>query len=687
MQVISFLAYILIETFVRPLFSFFEMETLFCWALGASVLILTVLLLRFLLRERISCQLRYVLWLAVAARLLLPLQLPISLPWSTQALTPEVPQSWEKPTVPIFPGKMTSVEEAHPYYSDFEPGYLGPGPWSSGYVRISDDGITVTTYSDLYTPNEVIQLVWLAGALGMGVVLIWSNARFARGLEKRRKLLTVENCPLPVYVAEDLPSPCLFGVLWPCVYLMPDAAADETVLRHVLAHELTHYAHKDHLWAAARCLCLALHWYNPLVWLAAGLSKRDGELACDEGAIARLGEAERIPYGRTLVDMVAARSGRPADLFSCSTSMTGGKKSIQQRVALLVKRPETAKTALFIAVSAVVLAAVFVFAGRTDNDPQMFLSCLERADAIRYSPFLLSSFFYPDPIADEDLMAEAKAALSTLTYLSDDDPQPDLTGWNTINQERIVLLFDGGEMEYSLLWQNNRTYLFPGNIWEQSQALKEEKGEDAQLQGVSGACVSKEGVSVPWILEHLARRQMNRDLYAFSLDDVSSYYDQYHSQLSAAQGMRRNSPMLHNNRIITDPDQLKRARELLALEPLTEEEIFRQWDGDWVTSISFTSNIPTPDWTGTDDGSPSYYVSWEDGWWYILLPTERKEGELNSGIYLGKLSEENWGLADELFEQAPTVDERIHTAEFYGSRTYSADRAAGVEWRSIAGSS
>ena len=145
--------------------------------------------------------------------------------------------------------------------------------------------------------------------------------------------------------------------------------------------------------------------------------------------------------------------------------------------------------------------------------------------------------------------------------------------------------------------------------------------------------------------------------------EKNSYYDQYHSQLAAAQGMRRNSPMLHNNRIITDSDQLERARELLTLEPLTEEELSRQWDGDWYTSISFTSDIPALDWTGTDDGSPSYYVSWEDGWWYIILPTGRDKDDRLSGIHLGKLSEEKWGLADELFEQAPTVDDRLHAVD------------------------
>ncbi|MFQ9472767.1 MAG: M56 family metallopeptidase [Oscillospiraceae bacterium] len=64
-------------------------------------------------------------------------------------------------------------------------------------------------------------------------------------------------------------------------------------------------------WSALRCTALALHWYDPLVWLAVSLSKADGELACDEGAVRRLGEEERTPYGRTLVDMVAQRSRGP----------------------------------------------------------------------------------------------------------------------------------------------------------------------------------------------------------------------------------------------------------------------------------------------------------------------------------------------------------------------------------------
>ena len=71
---------------------------------------------------------------------------------------------------------------------------------------------------------------------------------------------------------------------------------DKTAQRHVLAHELTHYRHGDHLWSLLRCVAVTLHWYNPLVWLAAALSRRDAELACDEGTLHRLGEEERTAY-------------------------------------------------------------------------------------------------------------------------------------------------------------------------------------------------------------------------------------------------------------------------------------------------------------------------------------------------------------------------------------------------------
>jgi len=486
------------------------MKLLAQWAVTSGILILIVLLTRYFFPDRLSARPKYALWAVVLARLLVPFQvaLPASVspPLLASNLAPEVGQ-WEERSVPVFPQRGKPISEFDPAaYDQMEPGEIWSTETSLGYYQRSQDGGTITWYLDVWSRSQIVLLVWRAGVLGMGIALLASNLRFAHQLRKRRRPLEGADAPLPVYAAEGLPSPCLFGLFRPAVYLTPEAAAlPEEQRRHILAHELTHRAHRDHLWSLLRCLALALHWYNPLVWLAAVLSKGDGELACDEGAVARLGEEERVPYGRTLVDMVARRSARPADLLSCSTAMTGGKKSIQRRVTRLVKHPKTVRAAVFAAAAVMALAAVFVFAsrqGRTRNDG--LLDFLDRTTAISYAPPLYSSTLYPHPISDEALLAQAKAALSGFTYLESGDPSPDLR--EAIHESRVILVLGDREVEYSLLWQNDRTYLFTGSILRDCIEFKEENGENFQLEGVSGTCVSEEGNNVIAILRDLARQ-------------------------------------------------------------------------------------------------------------------------------------------------------------------------------------
>ena len=102
-----------------------------------------------------------------------------------------------------------------------------------------------------------------------------------------------------------------------------------------------------------RAAALALHWYNPLVWLAAVLSRRDGELACDEGALQGADDRERAAYGRTLIRLVTARPSA-GELLCCATTMTAGTSSLKERIAMIARKPRTL---------AAVLAAVALLAG------------------------------------------------------------------------------------------------------------------------------------------------------------------------------------------------------------------------------------------------------------------------------------------------------------------------------------
>ena len=291
---------------------------------------------------------------------------------------------------------------------------LDRGYFISGWQVDLEGGHQIVTYSRYASIWDMPfwRWPWYAGMAVMACLLAGTNLRFALALRKKRRRLSQEDlpadCRVPVYLVEDLASPCLCGVLRPAVYLTPEAAEDGTVRTHVLAHELTHFRHRDHIWSLLRCLALALHWYNPLVWAAVVLSKRDGELSCDEGTIRRLGEGERISYGRTLVRLVARRSGA-GGVLSCSTTMTGGKKTVQRRITQLVKQPETKKTALFLAAAALALAAVFVFAG--GNSEPSFAQQLQAAHTIQVTFDSAYNDYDAPRITDSDLVAQAKTLL------------------------------------------------------------------------------------------------------------------------------------------------------------------------------------------------------------------------------------------------------------------------------------
>lgn len=495
-------------------------DLLISWCVTSSILLAVFLLLRGTLFRRLSPRVRYALWIVVLLRLLAPFQIPgLSLPASAANLAPELP---------VLSNRPLSPDTAMGY------GVIPSDRLEDNGLTIADDGTVQTSRSDqdtalwelqengevyMYfggpTLDDVLRaavvLVWGAGVGVVLLAVLAANLRFAQKLRRSRRPLPTAGCPLPVYETDGLPSPCLYGMLRPAVYLTPEAAEDGTVRTHVLSHELTHFRHRDHIWSLLRCLALALHWYNPLVWAAVIFSKRDGELACDEGTIARLGEAERIPYGRTLIGLVARRSGA-GGVLSCSTTMTGGKKTVQRRIAQLVKQPETKKTALFLAAAAVALAAVFVFAGGQrgqetvpSGDYSSLRSDIRSAQAIRLGQPFYSSYFDPTQITDPDLLAQAKDLLFQARDLMNFSDQMLEMDWqSTFVHARTLALWDDPQDETAFhtyyLWVDSsagRTYVmdvdpehfteesclpfasFGGNLLEQLEALQQEQRQRA----------------------------------------------------------------------------------------------------------------------------------------------------------------------------------------------------------------
>lgn len=381
------------------------------WIVTSSALILLVILLRVLIQGRVSPRLRYALWALVLLRLVIPGTF-----WESRASV----------MAPVAAQEVYREIRNIPSYVHTRPdggvdvGHPSGGGWTSIPAEIASSGkpaffdtktgrtSTVPDAIRQVTVRNAFLLAWLAGSVLTGAFLLAVNLRFDRRLKKNRRTLEQYRGRW-VFTMEGLATPCLFGLFRPGIYLTPGLEEQEKI--HVLAHEYAHFRQGDHIWAALRGVCLALHWYNPLVWLAAYLSRRDCELSCDEGAVRLLGEENRADYGRTLVGLVARRT-TPKDLACCATTMTGGKSALKERIALLVKHPRTTAAMAVLVAAACVGIAACTFTGAAEAEEPA--ETVEPAQAEADPPEGLPSL--------EDLPTEALDAYTLGDLYENTDP-------------------------------------------------------------------------------------------------------------------------------------------------------------------------------------------------------------------------------------------------------------------------
>lgn len=339
--------------------------------LTSSALILALLALRQLFRRTVSRRMQYALWLLVLVRLLVPVNVgtlahnvlsaaaPVQTAVEERLDTPVlyVQDGTERRPAQLLPGKESQGDPQSP-------------PSDAAQSAPADEYYTVTPTYRTVTLSEALTYVWYAGMAGVGAWFLFTNLRFARALRKARTPYRVEGCRYPVYLVSALPSPCLFGVLRPAVYLNEKALQNPDALRFVIAHEQTHARHLDPLWSLLRGVCLTIYWFDPLVWLAAVLSREDCELACDEGTLRALGADERAAYGKTLLTLVPV-CDKPQNPLLGATTMTSGKRSLKERITRIAENRQAKAAAVFAVVALAALVCAVSFTGAPDTTPEV----------------------------------------------------------------------------------------------------------------------------------------------------------------------------------------------------------------------------------------------------------------------------------------------------------------------------
>lgn len=328
------------------------------WIISSAVLLAAVIAVRYALRGRLRPGVQYAMWAIVLVRLLVPVSFG-SGAYSAGTAAAALEQT------PAVQAVLTPSMDYDAAYSQVAREYAGRGLDVSELAPRQQQAMDREIRA-LQRPTavQVLQWVWLGGMAAMALTLTGTNLRLYIRLRRSRRELTREG-RMPVYVTEAVDTPCLFGLVRPAVYLTPEAAGDDVTRQHSVAHELTHLRHGDHVWSLLRCVCLAVHWYDPLVWWAAVLSRRDAELACDDATLRRLGEEQRAAYGRTLVRMTCRR---PGNLLVTATTMTDGAGGIRERIRCIAKRPRTTVYTAVVLVLVVAAAAGCAFTGSARKD-------------------------------------------------------------------------------------------------------------------------------------------------------------------------------------------------------------------------------------------------------------------------------------------------------------------------------
>jgi len=155
--------------------------------------------------------------------------------------------------------------------------------------------------------------------------------------------------------------PFVIGVCRPVIIMPPRIVAglDEKDINTILRHEVMHIKYKDHLIRSIVLLLQAVHWFNPILWIAFGQMMRDCEAACDEAVLRGGGTRERREYAAALVSMAQNRGGA----VGINPMLAFGESDLKRRVTEVLKSRKYSRAAVSASVLLWLALAVIMLTG------------------------------------------------------------------------------------------------------------------------------------------------------------------------------------------------------------------------------------------------------------------------------------------------------------------------------------
>lgn len=257
---------------------------------------------------------QYVLWVGVLLIMVVPVSVKVPAfvqPILEKQTVQMVPQTTAEPTVTEQPAPVDTTEAPV--------GEILP--------------VTEETALPSIPWWDVLAVIWVLGALGSLGYRLAGYFRFGRYIRRTGEPMELDGVPkrLRVCKTSAAVSPMVMGMIRP-VLILPETALIESRLPYVLRHELVHYRRGDIVWRWLAVLATSIHWFNPVVYVAAAQMQEACEISCDWCVVRSMEQAKRDDYMRVILELLAEAMAKKQIL---TTQMASEKKQLQRRFTMI----------------------------------------------------------------------------------------------------------------------------------------------------------------------------------------------------------------------------------------------------------------------------------------------------------------------------------------------------------------
>lgn len=342
---------------------------------GTGILILVILLIRRIFWKKCSPNVIYFLWIFVAFRILLPVNIPLEISGYPLTKTFVMDFDIESGLEENSPGEEVVViskeVEENTQVDDREEIKEHTGnefqiilnESNKNNIEIQSQEITngkseipifvkvFTMMKNIIHKQTVFQAIWFAGSLFFALYFFAVNRNLFKDITKK-KIGTEGN--IEVFEVEGYN--CLYGIRKPRIFLSPEIANNAVYKKYVMMHELEHDRTKDNFWLLVRTVCVTVQWFNPLVWIAYFKIREDCELACDYRVLSKLKKEEKSIYGKALLYILESNQ----KTVSMASSMGREKNLIKKRIKSIFKKRKAEAYLVPFVVTCIVTVLAFV---------------------------------------------------------------------------------------------------------------------------------------------------------------------------------------------------------------------------------------------------------------------------------------------------------------------------------------